>query len=189
MPRHIVPVETALRMTLLLVDVDLDAQVALDAGHRIDDDALAGIVEREAVRRLNGHGSSPSRLTRRSSRRFCDRRADGGDAGVDRDRAGDDRRRPSPPTLSAFGLDRRNALIVGQPVVERALVPEGVLRAADAAVAGLDRERDAVVPAHGRAGVVGGRALAAHLVEAVALARALVVPVSTNWPASKCGRR
>ncbi|CAM2154325.1 hypothetical protein PT2222_300026 [Paraburkholderia tropica] len=65
---------------------------------------------------------------------------------------------------------------VDHAVVERALVPEAVFGAAETAVARLDRERHAVVPAHRRAGVVGGRALAAHLVEAVALARAFVVP-------------
>ena len=41
MPRHMVPVETALRITLSAVDVHLDAQMALDPGDRIDDDALA----------------------------------------------------------------------------------------------------------------------------------------------------
>ena len=39
---------------VVLVDVHLDAQMAFDARDRIDDDALAGVVEREAVRRLNG---------------------------------------------------------------------------------------------------------------------------------------
>jgi hypothetical protein len=66
---------------------------------------------------------------------------------------------------------RRRTGDVGEAVVERALVPEAVFGAADAAVAGLDGEGHAAVPAHGGAGVVGGGALAAHLVEAVALAR------------------
>ena len=48
MPRHIVPVETALRMTFLLVDVHFHAQMALDARDRIDHDAAAGIVEGES---------------------------------------------------------------------------------------------------------------------------------------------
>src|SRR5512147_2217075 len=73
--------------------------------------------------------------------------------------------------LDAEGVD------TGQAVVERALVPEAFLAAADAAVAAADREAGAAVPARGRAGVVGGRSLAADLVEAVALARAFVVPV------------
>src|SRR5690349_9134864 len=47
--------------------------------------------------------------------------------------------------LDAEFADRR------QPVVERALVPEAVLRAADAAVAGGDRERGALVRARRRA--------------------------------------
>ena len=51
-------------------------------------------------------------------------------------------------------LDRR------QVVVERALVPEVVFRAADAAVARLDREAEPLVPANGRAGVVGHRKFA-----------------------------
>ena len=40
---------------IVLVDVDLDSQMSLDARERIDDDALAGVVEVEAVRRLKGH--------------------------------------------------------------------------------------------------------------------------------------
>ena len=34
---------------VVLVDVDLDAQVTLDPRDRIDDDALAAVVEREAL--------------------------------------------------------------------------------------------------------------------------------------------
>src|SRR5438034_7005872 len=66
-------------------------------------------------------------------------------------------------------------LDVGQAVVEATLVPEVLLRAADAAVPRLDRERRTLVPAHGGAGVISRRTLAAHLVEAIALARVLVV--------------
>src|SRR5512136_982206 len=72
--------------------------------------------------------------------------------------------------LHAELMDGRKTL------VERALVPESFFRTTDAAMAGLDRERNAAVPAHRRAGVVGRRSLAAHLVEAIALARRLVVP-------------
>ena len=36
---------------VVFVEVDLDAQVPLDAADRIDDDALAAVVERKAVRR------------------------------------------------------------------------------------------------------------------------------------------
>jgi hypothetical protein len=34
---------------VLVVEVDLDAQVAFDAGDRVDDDALAAVVELEAL--------------------------------------------------------------------------------------------------------------------------------------------
>ena len=37
---------------VVVVEIDLDAHMALDARHRIDDDAPAGIVERESVRRF-----------------------------------------------------------------------------------------------------------------------------------------
>ena len=40
---------------IVLVDVDLDAQMPFDPCHRIDDDTLAGVVEVEAVRRFNAH--------------------------------------------------------------------------------------------------------------------------------------
>src|SRR4051812_35819036 len=93
----------------------------------------------------------------------------GGDAGADDpgDRAAD---------LVGVRLDPE-LLDVGQAVIERAIVPEAVFGAADAAVAGLDREGYAAVPPRGRAGVVGGRTLAAHLVEAIALLGLLVVPL------------
>src|SRR5210317_519329 len=64
---------------------------------------------------------------------------------------------------------------VGDRAVETALVPEVVFGAAEAAVARLDRPRQAAVPFDRRAGVVRGRALAADLVQAVALASAFVV--------------
>jgi hypothetical protein len=51
-----VPVETALRMTLFLVDVHLAAHVAFDPGDRVDDDALAAVVEIETVGGLDDHG-------------------------------------------------------------------------------------------------------------------------------------
>ena len=65
----------------------------------------------------------------------------------------------------------------GQPVVEGTLVPETLFGTADAAVARLDGEARPLVPADGRACIVGRRAFAAHLVEAVALARVVVVPM------------
>ncbi len=83
--------------------------------------------------------------------------------------------------LVGVGLDAELG-DVGQPVVERALVPEAVFAATDAAVARGDGERDTLVPARRRAGVVGGRALAAHLVQAVARLGAFVVPLLDELP-------
>ncbi|MPM14565.1 hypothetical protein SDC9_60929 [bioreactor metagenome] len=151
----------------VLVDIHLAAHVALDAGDRVDDDALAGGVEGEAVRGLGGHGLRLLVLLLRALQR--------GDGGMHRHGAADDGGRGA-ADLVGVGLDAE-LLDVGQPVIERALIPEPVFRAADAAVPRLDREGHAVVPAHRRAGVVGGRPLAAHLVEAIALARIFVVPV------------
>ena len=74
---------------------------------------------------------------------------------------------------SRFGAERRNR---GNAVVEAAFVPEAFLGTADTPMSGLHRPRNATVPAHGRARVVGGRTLAAHLVQAVPLARTLVIP-------------
>src|SRR5690349_24499409 len=93
----------------------------------------------------------------------------GGDAGADGrgDRAAD---------LVGVRLDPE-LLDVGQAVIERAVVPEAVFGAADAAMAGLDREGHAAVPPCGRAGVVGRRTLTAHLIEAIALLGLLVVPL------------
>ena len=68
-------------------------------------------------------------------------------------------------------------LDAGNAVVEPALVPEAILGTADATVARLDGEGHAAVPAHGGTGVVGGGAFAAHLVQAVAFARGIVIPL------------
>src|SRR3954447_14027322 len=93
----------------------------------------------------------------------------GGDAGADDagGRAAD---------LVGVGLDPE-LLDVGQAVIERAVVPEAVFGAADAAMARLDREGHANVPPCGRAGIVGRRTLAAHLIETIALLGLLVVPL------------
>ena len=64
----------------------------------------------------------------------------------------------------------------GDAVVKGLLIPEVLFRAANAAMPGLDGKGNAVVPAGGGAGIVGGGAFAAHLVQAQAGARALVVP-------------
>src|ERR1035441_984022 len=60
-------------------------------------------------------------------------------------------------------------------LVERAVVPEARLTAANASVARLDGIAGALVPLHHRAGLVGHRTLAAHLVEAISLSRVLIV--------------
>ena len=44
------PVDTAFWDRVVFVDVDFDSQVTLDAANRVDDDALAAVIEREAVR-------------------------------------------------------------------------------------------------------------------------------------------
>src|SRR5208282_4199457 len=84
--------------------------------------------------------------------------------------AGGDRSHPVGVRFDAELID------AGETVVEGAIIPEAVLGAAHAAMAGLDREGQAAVPAHGGAGVIGRRPFAAHLVEAVAFAGAFVVP-------------
>src|SRR6266702_3537183 len=61
-------------------------------------------------------------------------------------------------------------------LIERSVVPEPRLAAANAAMARLDGIAGALVPLHHRTGVVGHRPLAAHLVQAESLARVLVVP-------------
>ncbi len=67
---------------------------------------------------------------------------------------------------------------VGQPFVERRLVvPEVMRRARDAAVTGLHRPAGAAVPPDRRAVERRLRPLAAHLVEAPAIAGALVIPL------------
>lgn len=75
------------------------------------------------------------------------------------------------------------ALHVGDLLVERARGRPEVLRTtADAAGAGLDGPARPAVEAHVRAVHGGGRAFAAHLVEAVALAVPLVAPLFDELP-------
>ena len=69
-----------------------------------------------------------------------------------------------------------------QPLVERPVVPEVLFAAANAAVTGTNRVRHAVIPSNRRAGVVGTRTTAAHLVKAPALFRAVVVPSFDKLP-------
>src|SRR5512143_2534125 len=59
--------------------------------------------------------------------------------------------------------------------VEAAGIPEVRLGAAEAAVAGLDREAGAAVPLGGGAGIVGGWSLAAQLIQTPAVACAFIV--------------
>jgi hypothetical protein len=46
---------------VVLVDVHLDAQVTLDAGDRVDDDAPARVVELKAIGGCNAHGQFSTR--------------------------------------------------------------------------------------------------------------------------------
>ncbi len=72
-PRHIVPGGHRVADHVVLVDVDLDAQVALDAGDRVDDDALAAVVELEALGLDDGHDhfSTSDSLSLRVLLRAC----------------------------------------------------------------------------------------------------------------------
>ena len=78
--------------------------------------------------------------------------------------------------LDAEARKRRQVLIEGP------IVPEIRFAAADAAMPGLDREADAVVPAHYTASVVGDRATTAHFVEAIALLGILVIKALDKQP-------
>src|SRR5512137_2615136 len=87
------------------------------------------------------------------------------EACVSRDADTHDRgRRESYPVGIHFGAEPREGL---EPLIERSVVPEIRLGAAEAAVAGTDRERQTLVPAGGGAGVVRCRSAAADLVQAV----------------------
>src|SRR5699024_3415519 len=65
---------------------------------------------------------------------------------------------------------------IDHAAVERTAIPEAILRTAQAAVTRLDRERNAIIPACGRAGVIGGWPFATHFVQAVTFARGVVIP-------------
>src|SRR5271166_6008233 len=88
-----------------------------------------------------------------------------GRAGAKRD-ARDARRRERQADVAERGRQRP---------IEAALVPEVGFGAAEAAVARLDRERNAAIPFQCRAGIVSDRPFAADLVEAIAAPRAVVV--------------
>ena len=90
---------------------------------------------------------------------------------------------PAPTTIAAVSpiwsafASMPKLLKIGETAVETALVPEVIFRTADAAMAGLNREGNAAIPPHRRTGVVGRRPLAAHFIQATALAGVLVVPL------------
>src|SRR5581483_10831569 len=65
---------------------------------------------------------------------------------------------------------------VGQPLIERSVVPEIVFGTADARMAGLYWPASAAIPPHVGASIVSRRPAAAHFVQAPAFARSLVVP-------------
>src|ERR1039457_3907015 len=123
MPRHMVPEDHGIVNHAAVVEHGFDAQVAFDAGDRIDYDS-------------SGHGSLllAARLVLALD---CLRAVAHQDRGKVRGRAhcrdGDQRL----ADLVGSGLDARHRN-VGQPPVERAVVPEVGLAAPDAAVAGTD---------------------------------------------------
>src|SRR5271165_5110908 len=69
-----------------------------------------------------------------------------------------------------------------QVLIKRPVVPEARFTAADAAMPRLNGIADAAVPLRYRTGVVRDRAAATHLVEAITLARLVVVPGLDEQP-------
>src|SRR3954452_19383365 len=136
MPRHIVPVETALRMTLLLS--------TFTSSRRWPSMRVTGSTTMRwpELSRLKPFGvwipMSDVPLGGKPLHR--------GDAGMDGHTRANN---PGHSAADHVGIGLHSELIDGgQTVVERALVPEPVFRAANTTVAGLDRERDAVIPTH-----------------------------------------
>jgi len=101
--------------SVVAVDVHLDAQMALDPGHGIDDDAFAGLVEIEAVRSLYGHGEIPLAALFVVSVFVADDvdAAIGADAGVRRDR-GEQPPAAVAPILSALASTPNALMLVSR---------------------------------------------------------------------------
>src|SRR5690349_8273328 len=86
------------------------------------------------------------------------------------------------PIGACFDARHRN---VRQPLIERPVVPEPRLAAANAPMPCCNRKRHAVVPAHSGTGVIRTRAAATHLVQAPSLARPIVIPRFDKLPRIK----
>ena len=65
---------------------------------------------------------------------------------------------------------------IDHAAVERTAIPETIFRTAQAAVTRLDWKRNAIIPACGGTGVIGGRPFAAHFVQAVTFAGSVIIP-------------
>src|ERR1051326_7502813 len=88
-------------------------------------------------------------------------------------RGGNDRQRLADTVRRR--LDARQRYI-RQPLIERTVVPETFLGAADARMPRIHRPSRAAVPLERRAGIESRRPAAPHLVQAPALLRSFVVP-------------
>ena len=173
MPRNMVDDDQA-SLHDAAVDLGLDPEMPFDPGDGIDDDVRH---DWPPFFSSVGPGAGPPRPVSRAAG-WCSgvapALAEGHDAVGGEGRAHADRG-PEPDLVDARADAEaghaRQVLVEG-----RHLVPEVRLGAADAGVAAADRPVGALVPADVRAVLEGDRALAAHLVEAVAGAVALVAP-------------
>lgn len=77
--------------------------------------------------------------------------------------------------LVGCSLDASGNIQIGNRAVKGTTVPEIVFRTTQTIVTRLDRSGQPAVPLDSGTGIVGCRALATHLVQAVALARTFVV--------------
>ena len=99
----------------------------------------------------------------------------------------DDRRRGVGCNTDSGGTRKHAADLVGGQLdlaryiqmrdrtVKRATIPEIILGTSQATVPGFHRPGQPAVPLHARTGIIGGRSLAAHLVQTIALARTFVI--------------
>ena len=71
---------------------------------------------------------------------------------------------------------------IRQAVVKTALVPETVLGATDTRMACLNREGQTAIPANRGTGVIRGRPLTTHLVQAITLARGFIIKSLDKLP-------
>jgi hypothetical protein len=183
-PRHMVPVDTALRMMFSSSTFTSHPMMAFDPRDRIDDDALAFGVEREAVGGLDDHGLcllAGSALLLDLGRFQC------ADRGVKRDAPAHDARGRH-ADIAGIGLDAELGE-VGDTVIEGPGVPEPVLGTADAAVArtGSGSSRRHSSPRWSRR--CRSSAPCSPSCRGNSRAEFSSSQASMNCPASKCGRR